>query len=336
MLRQQGGRGKPGQGLFGLILLATLLLSGCALSTPSPDEYAARSAPTRVIPADFSSRSLSLQPVFTLHGSEEVHNRIGTVEASREQGMVEVRVNPERPTLYTAEKGFTTTRGAYRNQIYRLHFSRTPFSLIPFHLTAGRHPGLLVIITSNPAGRPLLVTTVHTCGCYVAQTPTAWLDPASYPDNWPQEYLPVYGERLPARLEQARADQALEIVIRPEIHRVMALRLVSREKLIALQPIRAALQPLAALRALPLGDGEFTSFYYRNWPLGGHVRGAVRWWEMLLLSLPSLDLLVGMDKDFGDTAPSSNPFYTSLKPWNRSASDLNDFPGFLRFMGWKL
>jgi len=43
-----------------------------------------------------------------------------------------------------------------------------------------------------------------------------------------------------------------------------------------------------------------------------------------------------MDKEYGDTHESGNPFHTSLKPWNRHNSDMNDFSGYLRFNGWRL
>ena len=33
---------------------------------------------------------------------------------------------------------------------------------------------------------------------------------------------------------------------------------------------------------------------------------------------------------------TKNPFYTSLKPWNREASDMWDFATFLKFWGWRL
>lgn len=65
----------------------------------------------------------------------------------------------------------------------------------------------------------------------------------------------------------------------------------------------------------------------------GHVKGAWKPWETLVLGLVSLDLLVGMDKAYGDPW---NLFYTSLKPWARQDSDTNDFPRFLKYWGWRL
>ena len=99
---------------------------------------------------------------------------------------------------------------------------------------------------------------------------------------------------------------------------------------------QAEITDLDTLNTLPLGDGTVTSLYYEKLPLKGHVKGAIKPWETVLLSLVSLDFFVGMDKEYGDTRESGNPFYTSLKPWNRSASDMNDFAAYLRFNGWQL
>lgn len=46
-----------------------------------------------------------------------------------------------------------------------------------------------------------------------------------------------------------------------------------------------------------------------------------------------MDGLVSMGKRYPNAV---NPFYTSLKPWARTASDMRDFPGFLAYYGWKL
>jgi hypothetical protein len=61
-----------------------------------------------------------------------------------------------------------------------------------------------------------------------------------------------------------------------------------------------------------------------------------KFWETLLLSLISWDLFVEADKLYRDKEKDDNPFYTSLKPWNRTALDMWDFSRFLEFWGWKL
>jgi hypothetical protein len=39
---------------------------------------------------------------------------------------------------------------------------------------------------------------------------------------------------------------------------------------------------------------------------------------------------------YGDGRKTGNPFYTSLKPWNRTASDMGNFAGYLKFWGRRL
>lgn len=318
--------------VFVAVCLCILLISGCASPPLSSLDTARVQAVTAASPLG-QNRNV---PVFILYDADSPHNRIGTVEAVHKNDEVQVVVNGLEPTLYTAVRQFSTARATYTNHIYRIHFEETPHGLFPFHLTAGKNPGLLVIITMNQSQQPLLVTTVNTCGCYAAVVPFGWLDEALYPDDWPDETQSIYGEKLPSRLDKIFPDQQVEILIRPDVHRVMDVRVATGEGSAHNQIVVAPEIPLDVLRHLSIPGGGETSFYYANWPLRGHVKGAVKWWELLLLSVPSLDLLVGMDKDYGDTGLTGNAFYTSLQPWYRAASDLNDFAGFLQFNGWKL
>jgi len=83
-------------------------------------------------------------------------------------------------------------------------------------------------------------------------------------------------------------------------------------------------------------NGSFTSFYYSEGTMKGFVKGSVKIWESLFLSLVSLDLYIGSDKIYGNPDITENKFYTSLKPWNRDASEMWDFKRFLEFWGWRL
>ena len=267
---------------------------------------------------------------------QQPYNRIGKVLAERRGDLERVFVDPQRAVVYYDRQVFSTERATYTNMVYRLHFTKTPFSLIPFHLSAGNNVGLIVVVTLDEENRPILVTTVNACGCYVAIIPTSFLPLEAYPTNWPEKEQHVFGEVLPAKLEMVAADKALLITIRPAVHRVMAIEVVHGYSSLPYQRVSAKSQPLSSLTALPLAGGERISMYYGQWPLKGHVRGAIKVWESLLLSLVSLDLYVGMDKEYGNVEQGANPFYTSLKPWNRKTSNMNDFTGFLRFHGWKL
>jgi len=318
------------------LLAMVALLSGCAGRSTGlvPQQQ------TVVAQLDASTPLRStlsrMAPVFVLRGAQAAHNRIGRVEASGTQENETLAVNPDVPVVYAEARPFVTENGRYTNLIYRIHFPELPYSLIPFHLGAGRHVGLLVILTLDAEQRVLLATLAQTCGCYAVSIPTQSLPTALYPDDWPQTALAVQGERLPAALPEFRAADGLYVVIREDVHRVMALEVAARNSL-PTEPVRQAeMRELAGLKTLALDDGGRTSWYYGAWPLTGHVKGAIKPWETLLLSLVSLDFFVGMDKEYSGVKDSGNRFYTSLKPWNRSDSDMNDFAGYLRFYGWKL
>jgi len=324
--------GWPGPIRSGFLLLTALLLIGCAGQAPDRT----RQRQTVVVRAEAAAPPVAVMaPAFVLDEVEEPHNRIGRVRALGTKGAETVTVDPQVPVIYVDTRSFATANTTYTNLIYRIHFQKQPFSLIPFHLGAGNHVGLLVILTLDARHQVLLVTTVNTCGCYAASVPTATLPAALYPDDWPATSLPVFGERLPARLPSIGADDRLQVLVRPDVHRVMDLRVVPKAALPE-EVVAAPVLALTTLNELPLEDGNVTSFYYQRWPLAGHVKGAIKPWETLLLSLVSLDLFIGMDKEYGDTATSGTPFYTSLKPWNRHTSDLNDFAAYLRFNGWRL
>ncbi len=280
-------------------------------------------------------------PGFVISDHQAPHNRIGRPSARiTPDGREEVYVDPGNPVIYVMEKDFATEKGNYTNLVYRVHFSEVPFSLVPFHLTTGKNVGIVVVITLDSEKRPVLVTTAGTCGCYAAIVPTTFLPNHAFPDSWNREKtLEVYGETLPPLLELPEAeDPKFLIHVRPDVHRVRHLEVASFQEWrgnTSYETVRTPLEPMDALEELPL-NGETTSFYYPHWPLKGHVKGSIKPWESLSLSLISLDLFVGMDKVYGESGDTGNPFYTSLKPWNRDESDMWEFSRFLEFNGWRL
>ena len=278
----------------------------------------------------------ALSPSFVLQGTQARHNRIGRVEASRIQGREVISINTDRPVIYAGSHPFSTTKGTYTNLVYRIHFPETPFSLVPFHLGAGKNIGLLVLLTLDAQHRLILVTTANTCGCYAVSIPTGYTPASWYPEEWPDSLLSVYGEQLPARLPSPQDHETVQVVVRTDVHRVRDLRITAKDTFPLATAQQAEVVSLDSLKTLPFGDGTVTSLYYDKPPLRGHVKGAIKPWESLFLSLVSLDFFVGMDKEYGDTRESGNHFYTSLKPWNRSVSDMNDFAAYLRFNGWQL
>lgn len=313
-----------------VVLAGIVLLSGCA-RIPAADY---KDVPTyTVVPDNWQLVDFPV-PAFVIPHNHEAYNRIGKVEAMQIDGEERVWINPDKPTIYTTSYQFTTSKGTYTNRVYRVHFQRIPFSLIPFNLSAGENPGILVVMTFDSESRPVLVTTVQTCGCYVALIPTDHLANDAYPKNWVDATVAVYGEHLPARLGPIAKGDLVQIAVRPDVHRVMDIRVQPRHPELNVHP--AEVLDLESLKSLTLGNGKTTSLYHDTWPLAGHVKGAIKPWETLLLSLVSLDFFVGMDKEFSNTSVSGNPFYTSLKPWNRKVSDMNNFITFLKFYGWQL
>lgn len=319
------------------MLVILLLLSGCAHHKKIPVEKI-----KTVYQAQGIEESLILRhaPLFLIHNNTLTYNRIGRPSAKYDdQGIERIYVDTEHPVIYYQKRNFTTQKGQYINLIYRIHFPKVPFSLLPFHLNAGNNVGLLVVITLDSAQRPVLVTTVGTCGCYRAIVPTSFLSNDALPMKWQEKPIDVYGETLPARLNYANKNTPkLMIYIRPGVHRVMDMEVVDERNTNAFQfftIIPAPLKPVQELERLPLDDIT-TSFYHDTGVLKGHVKGSVKPWESIFLSLMSLDLFVGTDKIYGDSKETGNPFYTSLKPWNRNASDMWDFGAFLEFWGWRL
>ncbi len=320
-----------------LILPALLIISACAHHQRIPAEI-----PNTLYSADGSvDEILNLYaPLFMAHGYSAVHNRIGRPAAKYDsQGNEQIYIDSENPVIYYLKQNFSTKKSSYTNLIYRVHFSKVPFSLIPFHLAAGDNVGLMVVITLDSRKKPVLVTTVHTCGCYLAIVATSFLPRDALPLNRPEEPIKVYGEKLPWQLDYSGRDNPeLVVHLRPGVHRVMDLEIVAAAELQDLRRftiIKTPLKPVRELEQIPLGKG-FTSFYHQKGPLKGHVKGSVKFLESILLSLPSLDFFVGTDKVYGERQETGNPFYTSLKPWNRNASDMGNFARFLEFWGWRL
>jgi len=320
-----------------LILPALLIVSACAHHQKIPPE-----TPHFVFAADSDRNELVSRyaPVFLAYDYNTEYNRIGRPSARYdEQGKEQVYVDSRHPVIYFLKRNFSTGSGSYTNLIYRVHFREVPFSLIPFNLTAGKNVGILVVITLDSRQKPVLVITVGTCGCYNAIVPTSFLPHEALPLEWEERPQSVYGEILPGQLDyESRNNPKLLVHLRPGVNRIMDLEIVGAEKLEDARRftvVKAPLKPAMDLEQIPLGSG-FTSFYYQEGAQKGHVKGSAKPFESILLSLPSLDFFVGADKVYGDRRETGNPFYTSLKPWNRTASDMGDFAGYLKFWGWRL
>jgi len=328
-----------------VLALTALLpgLVGCSLLTPVPGD-----PPTRVFVVDNAAEPLPEMALLHTHApaiqSESDWagwNRPGALELFRNSdGELSLRVDPTQPTLYADMREFTASSGnIYRNLIYRVHFERVPLRFKPFHITAGLNGGLFFVITLDDEDQPLLVTTVHSCGCYLAFLPTDRLDPDSLPAQWSTDRQLVFEETLPAMLrvpDDTGPGHRLMISLRDGTHRVTnvyydnLLAATGTRDRLARSSIRLA--PLASLVDLPTGDGRVASAFDEQ----GYLRSAQKPLERMLMSWWALDWQIGVDKRLGQSREDGQPFYTSLKYWDRNASDMRSFGDFLAYWDFKL
>ena len=329
-------RSAPEKVLLALSSVLLMLTIGCAHHMPIPSDSVAR-----LYRPHLTGETLleNFAPAFVVYNAQQPHNRIGQPSAQVDhKNAVSIRIDPEQAVVYTQQIPFATTNADYTNLVYRIHFPKVPFELVPFNLTAGRNAGVLVVMTVDSREQLVLVTTVGTCGCYKALVPTTHLADEALPDDWPAlgDQIEIYGEHLPARLDFSAVDRPrLMVHLRPDVHRVMDLEIADEKDLFDKSGGMAApytMAPAASLWQLPTPAGT-VSMFHEDGVLKGHVKGAIKPLETIFLSWLSFDLFVGMDKAYADTG---NPFYTSLKPWNRERSDMWHFGRFLTFWGWRL
>lgn len=318
-------------------LVFCFILLSLSVSCTGIQQRAKKATPPQYVTVEQDGTRLAqYAPVYIIEESNKDFNRIGTPAVRKDKnGNPDVFIDPLSATIYAMEQQVKINDKNYTNLIYRVHFQKTPFN----HLTAGKNVGLITIVTLNQKQQPVLITTVHTCGCYLAIIPTSYLPPQSYPENWPLDGQDVYGERLPSRLElKPLSAQQLKFVlqIKSETHRVMHLdALPLNESIPSTNVITAQLNPMSALKKLPFANTEI-SFYETEGPRKGYVRNSHKPLEKLFMSWWSMDWRIGEDKDLGPKEKTGTTFYTTLKFWEREKSDLWNFADFLGYWGWKL
>lgn len=313
-----------------LSLLILFVLSSCSRPTPLDLQSDTCMA---YIPMN---RAGTWAPVFVAEQAHKSYNRIGTPSAKlTPSGQELVYVDPAEATVYVDQQDFETARGRYRNHLYRVHFEETPSGL-----GQGKNVGLMVIVTVDRQERPLLVTTVHTCGCYAAVVPTDYLDPSALPKGWsPNKPQSLHGEELSSMLYlRELRHPAIAVALRSGSHRVAQVWAEERSKLAASYGSRfleAATKPADALHRLETENGP-VSFFYEEGAEKGLVKGSEKPNEKLLMSWWSFDQNIGEDKAFGAPEETGQRFYTSLAFWKRDESNLWNFAGFLNDRGWRL
>jgi len=276
-------------------------------------------------------------PILRIENSDRQFNKVGTVTARRDKNNKElIEIDTRRATLYGEQTSFEGQHGHYTNLIYRFHFSHVPFRAWPFSLTYGRNVGLFVIITLNQDEQPVLISTVHSCGCYLAFIPTDQLIESALPKGWSNSSQAVFGEKLPGLITLHNKNSRFIIDLRSESHRIHNVSVsppMNSSSDIEIMPMRLA--AIEELRSLPIGE-QTTSLFSQQGSRKGYVKGSHKPFEALLMSWWAFDRRIGVDKDYGDPEKTGTIFYTSLKPWKRKASNMWPFTDFLEFWGWSL
>lgn len=299
-------------------------------------------------PADVSSAYIAkgsgdildrYAPIFVIEHDEIPYNKIGTPSARIVHGeKSEVFVDAKRPAIYTQVETFDTDREHYTNLIYRIHFERNPFTLVPLNVGAGKNVGAIVVVTLNGAEEPVWVTSVQSCGCYHAIIPTDYLPEDAWPDGWEKTGFQVYGEQLPGELQVkgGPADGRIVVTIRGNSHRCKGVSVESEEAIRDRFPVvPTPLVSIETLKSLPLPEGGETSFYHTDGRKKGLVKGAHKPFETVLFGLWAWDHNVGQDREYGPKEEVGRRFYTTLYFKNKKPSDMWHFAEFLEHNGWK-
>lgn len=327
---------RPSRPCLGALIVVLSALSGCATVN---SESTVAGTTTAYVREGNDGLLAAFAPVFVIEHDEKPYNKIGTPSARyNDSGHEEIYVDPSKPTIYEQIRTFETEESQYTNLIYRVHFEKSPFTWIPFNASAGHNVGAIAVVTLDEDENPVFLTTVQSCGCYHAITPTNRLDPDAYPADWTGEPVIVYGEHLPARVkfpDPLTPETRIVITIRDGTHRTKDISVARLDELAnSYHIVEAAHAPMESLKELPLDDGS-TSFYHTKGRKRGLVKGAYKPWETLLFGLWAWDSHVGQDREYASKADSGRRFYTTLSAWKKEDSDMWDYAGYLRHNGWK-
>ena len=278
-----------------VLLKSTLLVLCSALIACSHAPPKTYSPETQVYVAQHHDSPLWLKyaPKVIAQGTQHDYNKIGTprliAEREGEATAIAAIVDTHEAAYFVETRQFETGNGAYTNLVYRMHFPAVPLK----HLTAGGNVGLLIVVTLDALQRPVLYTTVHTCGCYIAFFPTNYMPVSALPKHWPEHEQRVFGRRLPTLVDMGAFD-AMRLpyfVLKAGSHRVVDVKVIDQSALEQIPHVPVMLKPMDALRSLPFESEQLSFFYEQGWRKH-YVRDSVKPWELLLMSWWVMDLWV--------------------------------------------
>jgi len=205
------------------------------------------------------------------------HDRIGAL-ALNDAGPP--RADTSRPTVYS-RVAYTRFGGQTLIQlVYTAWFPQRPADG-PLDMLAGHLDGVVLRVTLDADGAPLVYDTMHPCGCYHLFVPTARVEPVPSPQP------AIEWAFAPARLPVLAPGARVSVRIESRTHYVVGLRPAADEA-----GIVYALVPEDTLRSLPTGQGGSRSVYgpdglvrgteraerFLFWPMGIASAGAMRQW----------------------------------------------------------
>lgn len=225
-----------------------------------------------------------LEQLFRLHAPQFEIDEQGPADrhGALRMGAAGVDVESAKAVVYR-RLAYTRFEGRVLAQlVYGIWFPERPADG-PFDLLSGRLDGVLVRVTLDEDGLPLLVDSIHACGCYHLFFPTPRLRARPAPD--PREEWAF----SPAALPPPAPGQRLVLRLAGRTHYVVQVRWA--------EPAEKAAEPYVfadedGLRSLPLPGGGARSLYGPDglvpgterlerlffWPMGIANAGAMRQW----------------------------------------------------------
>jgi hypothetical protein len=236
-----------------------------------------------IVSADRARQLLAAHaPVFEI----ETSGAFDTFGAPRWRDDGRIEVDALRPVVYERLTHTVVEGQALLQLVYTLWFPERPASG-PTDLLAGALDGVIVRITLDTDGRPILLDTIHACGCYHLFFPSARLRPrpgAPTDEEW---------AFAPAALPDAAPPSRLVVGIASRTHYVLGVGAMAPGQGLRPGDTVYALDSEDRLRRLPVHGTTATRSLYGPdglvagtergerfffWPMGIASAGAMRQW----------------------------------------------------------